>query len=90
VKNLHKKSTLEGERKPTPSGKPVKPKKPLPTVEESAKVSVPCAVLTETRVREIVRKEIRIETARKNKEFYSNPFNSPLRKYRETAPTQEA
>ncbi len=43
--------------KSTPSGKPIKPKKPLPIHEESVKIPVPCS-LTEERVREIVREEI--------------------------------
>ena len=44
-------------KKPTPSGKPVKPKKPLPAKEEPAKIPVPCG-LTEERAREIAREEI--------------------------------
>jgi hypothetical protein len=44
-------------QKPKPSGKPVKPKKPLPEKEIPAKVPVPCG-LTEERVREIAREEI--------------------------------
>jgi len=45
-------------RKSNPSGKPVKPQKPPPTKEEAVKIPVPCAVLTEERVREIAREEI--------------------------------
>jgi hypothetical protein len=44
-------------REATPSGKPVKPKKPLPTRKGAEKVPVPCSVLTEERVREIAREE---------------------------------
>lgn len=44
--------------KKSTSGKPVKPKKPLPTKEESAKIPVPCSMLTEERVREIAKEEI--------------------------------
>jgi hypothetical protein len=46
-------------QKPKPSGKPVKPKKPLPTKETPAKVPVACG-LTEERAREIAREEIAI------------------------------
>ena len=45
------------DKKPTPSGKPVKPKKPLPTKEEPVKIPVPCS-LTEERAREIAGEEI--------------------------------
>ncbi len=45
-------------KEPAPSGKPVKPKKPLPTKQEPEKVLVPCSVCTEERVREIAREEI--------------------------------
>jgi hypothetical protein len=48
----------EMQKKTTPSGIPVKPKKPSPTKEEPAKIPAPCAVLTEGRVREIIREEI--------------------------------
>jgi len=51
------KLSKEQSRKPQISGKPVKPKKPLPTGEESAKVPVACC-LTEERAREIAREEI--------------------------------
>jgi len=46
-----------------PSGKPVKPKKPLPAKETPAKVPVACS-LAKDRVREIARGEI-IKWARK-------------------------
>ncbi|HEY42062.1 MAG TPA: hypothetical protein G4O18_09460 [Dehalococcoidia bacterium] len=45
-------------KNPTLSGKSVEPQKPLPTKEEPTKIPVPCATLTEERVREIVREEI--------------------------------
>ncbi len=44
--------------KPMPSGKPVKPKKPLPAKGEPAKIPVHCSTLTEIRVRKIAREEI--------------------------------
>lgn len=43
---------------PMPNIKPVKTKKPLPTKKAPAKEPVPCPVLTEERVREVVRGEI--------------------------------
>ncbi|MFC1957632.1 hypothetical protein ACFLX0_02325 [Chloroflexota bacterium] len=43
--------------KTNPSGKPVTPKKPKPTSEESVKIPVSCA-LTEKRIRDIAREEI--------------------------------
>lgn len=46
------------QKKSIPNGKPVKPKKPVPTKEEPVKVPVPCSVLTEERVREIAREEV--------------------------------
>ncbi len=58
--SMHKKS----QRESTPSGKPVKPKKPAPVKEEGVKISVPCSVLTEERVREIAREEFNSETER--------------------------
>jgi hypothetical protein len=47
-------------KKSQTSGKPVKPIKPQPTKEEPVKIPVPCSVLTEERVREIVREEMRL------------------------------
>lgn len=61
-----------------PSGKPVKPKKPPPTKESPAEVPVPCPVLTEERIREIVKDEMRAEVDRKNSEFWSREFASYL------------
>lgn len=56
---LHKKSiTKLLADKPAPSGKPVKPNKPVPAQEQSAKIPVACSVLTEERVREIAREEV--------------------------------
>ena len=43
---------------PKKVSKPVKPKKPLPAKEEAVKIQVPRSVLTEERVRKIVREEI--------------------------------
>jgi len=50
-------SQLTKLKKPTPRGKPVRPKKPPPTQEAPARIPVPCS-LTEKRVREIAREEI--------------------------------
>ena len=46
--------------------------------------------LTKERIREIVRDEMRIETDRKNREPYSKPYNSSLRKHLKTVPKQES
>lgn len=48
---------LSKDNKEVPSGKPIKPKKPMPTKEGTEKIPVPCG-LTEERVREIAREEI--------------------------------
>ena len=49
---------LNQKKESTPIEKPVKPKKPLPTKEESMKIPVPCLALAKNQIREIVREEI--------------------------------